>query len=117
MLSPNTVASVVSAEMHGLESSSTIVGAMGGPGLGAGAAFTRNKGGALYLFVEDPAAVAMAKLPPDQGEAARRLVVKLANTVIGLDAAKVAHAAVVVDLEAGLAALDAPTTQRQLGSG
>jgi hypothetical protein len=72
---------------------------------------------ALYLFVEDPTAVAMAKLPPDAGEAARRLIVKLANAVIGLDDAKAAQAAVVVQLEAELAALDEPPTPPLLGSG
>jgi hypothetical protein len=116
VLTPNTVASVDSAEMHGLKSSTGFVGTSVG-GIGFGGASTSHKGGALYLFVEDPTAVAMAKLPPDQGEAARRLVVKLANAVIGLDAARVAQAAVVAELEAELAALDAPTTPPLLGSG
>lgn len=117
MLTPNTVASVDSAEMHGLKSTTGGIGMGIGMGLGVGLASTKHKGGALYLFVEDPAAVAMAKLPPDQGEAARRLVVKLANAVIGLDAAKAAQAAVVAELEAELAALDQPAPQRLLGSG
>jgi hypothetical protein len=116
MLSPNTVARVDSAEMHGLKSSTGFIGTSVG-GVGFGGASTTHKGGALYLFVEDPAAVGMAKLPPDQGEAARRLVVRLANAVIELDAMKVAQAAVVSELEAELAALDAPTTPRLLGSG
>jgi hypothetical protein len=117
MLSPDTVARVDSGEFHGLKSSTRGVGAGIGGGLGVGMASTRHKGGALYLFVEDPAAVAMATLPPDQGEAARRLVVRLANAVIGLDDAKAAQATLVTKLEAELATLDAPTTPRLLGSG
>jgi hypothetical protein len=116
MLSPNTVARVDSSEMHGLKSSTGFIGSSVG-GVGFGGASTSHKGGALYLFVEDPVAMAMAKLPPDQGEAARRLVVRLANAVMDLDAMKVTQASVVADLEAELAAFDAPVTSRMLGSG